>query len=548
MEKVGTMLRLTTLILLAPLAALAQWLPQESLRLNPPALDLGACPLAVVDTSLWVVNASTQALTLDTPFTLSGRVSVLEAPAAVASGDSARLRLRLDLREDLDLEDVLVLPCGQVAGLAAMRLAAAPRHANPMWSGAANLWGTALKTFLNSQVVGHTDLGYSGARTQMFGDFDNVNGQVQCVYTATWITTDGIPDANVMNTEHTWPQSMGAEGTARSDLHHLYPTLNQPNSIRGNLPFGEVVNQDWSQGGSLRGTDAGGVQVFEPRDAHKGDAARSLFYFALRYGNLSSFLTYQEPTMRVWALADTVSQKELDRNDAIEALQHNRNPFVDHMGWVLRMASLAGTADLTPTRLLQMPGDTLRLSAAVGDTSWVEVPLLNTGNGTLLLGYMQSADPQVLSVHEVPASLPAGRLAMVRLAWHPVDNAARQVQLTLSTNAQNGALRHLQVAGQGTGTAVDPAPPRPEGWRLLGAHPNPFNPATTLSLLVERPTRLRLALHDVRGARLWTQSLDLPAGTHRHRLDPGPLPSGRYFLSVEDEMGHMQSLPITLFK
>lgn len=540
--------RLTTLILLVPLPALAQWLPQQSLRLHPPALELGACSLAVVDTSLWVVNASTQALTLDTPFALSGRVSVLEAPAAVAPGDSARLRLRLDLREDLDLEDALLLPSAQLAGLPALALQASPRHANPMWAGAANLWGSALKSFLNSQVVGHTDLGYSGARGQMFGDFDNVNGQVQCVYTATWITTDGIPDANIMNTEHTWPQSMGAEGTARSDLHHLYPTLNQPNAIRGNLPFGEVVNQDWSQGGSLRGTDAGGVQVFEPREPHKGDAARSLFYFALRYGNLSSFLTYQEPTLRIWALADTVSQKELDRNDAIDALQHNRNPFVDHMGWVQRMASLAGTADLAPTRLLQMPGDTLHLAAAVGDTCWVEVPLLSTGNSTLLLGYMQSADPQVLSVHEVPANLPAGRMARVRLAWHPIDNEARQVQITLSTNAQNGAMRHLQVRGVGTGTAVAPVAPHPGGWRLMGVHPNPFNPATTISLQVEHPTHLRLALHDLRGARLWTQALSLPAGTYRHKLNSGPLPSGRYFLRVEDESGHIQSLPLTLLR
>lgn len=30
-----------------------------------------------------------------------------------------------------------------------------------------------------------------------------------------------------------------------------------------------------------------------------------------------------------WHRNDTVSQKELDRNNAVESLQHNRNPFID---------------------------------------------------------------------------------------------------------------------------------------------------------------------------------------------------------------------------
>ncbi len=542
------MRRLAILFLLAPVVAWAQLLPQESLRFQPAVLDLGLHSLAVVDTAVWVVNDGEVDLALETPQSLGGRMTVLEAPGLVPAGDSLRVRLRLDLREDLDLHDVLLLASGQMVGRASLSVEARPRHANPMWTGAANLWGTPLKNFLAAQVAGHTDLGYSGARQQMFSDFDNVGGQVQCVYTGTWITTSGIPDANIMNTEHTWPQSMGAEGTARSDLHHLYPTLNQPNSIRGNLPFGEVVSQDWSQGGSLRGADAGGVQVFEPRDVHKGDAARSLFYFALRYGNLSSFLTYQEPTMRLWAQADTVSQKELDRNDAIEELQHNRNPFVDHMGWALRLAGLSGTADPAPTRLLQMSADTLRLEAAPGDTCWVDFPLLNTGNSTLLVGYLQSSDAQVLSVHQVPASLAAGQLARVRVAWHPASAEARSLLLTLSTNAQNGALRQVVVLGQGSGTAVEPRSTQAASWKLLGAHPNPFNPSTILHLQLEQPAHLTLSLHNLRGALCWQRELDAPAGLVEQRMELDGMASGLYALSVEDEAGRVDSLPVTLLR
>jgi hypothetical protein len=35
-----------------------------------------------------------------------------------------------------------------------------------------------------------------------------------------------------------------------------------------------------------------------------------------------------------WHLQDSVSQKELDRNDAVYAIQENRNPFIDHPEWV----------------------------------------------------------------------------------------------------------------------------------------------------------------------------------------------------------------------
>lgn len=540
-------MRLPLLLLLSAAAQAAVLLPETALRFQPAALDLGARPLAVLDTAVWVVNDSPELLSLAALRLISGRV-LAEAPAGeIPAGDSLRIPLRLDLREDLDLREALQLSSPQVAGLPTLLLTALPRHPDPDWSGAANLWGTALKNFLNSRVTGHTVYSYTSAREHMFGEYDNVNGQVQCVYTGTWITTDGIPDGNVMNCEHTWPQSMGAEGDARSDMHHLFPTLNQPNSIRGNLPFGEVVNQDWAQGGSLRGTDAGGVTVFEPREVHKGDCARACFYFALRYGNLSSFLTYQEPVLRSWALADTVSQKELDRNQAIDALQHNRNPFIDHNAWLNRLASLAGSADPAPTRLLAPLPDSLALGEVQeGDSVSLRLPLLNTGNANLLFGYIQSDHPADLHVVSAPTSLAAGQLAWAVLSYHPTLGTA-PATLTFSSNAQNGSLRTVQVTGGRFDTAVDPPDARPEDWRLTGVAPNPFNPSTQLSLELARPSTLRLGLYDLRGARIWERLENLPAGASRLRLDLSERPSGRYWLRVEDER-RSQTLPLTLLR
>ena len=38
--------------------------------------------------------------------------------------------------------------------------------------------------------------------------------------------------------------------------------------------------------------------------------------------------------LKQWHLIDTVSQKELDRNNAIYTIQNNRNPFIDNPSWV----------------------------------------------------------------------------------------------------------------------------------------------------------------------------------------------------------------------
>ena len=38
-----------------------------------------------------------------------------------------------------------------------------------------------------------------------------------------------------------------------------------------------------------------------------------------------------------WHIADPVSQKEVDRNDAVYAVQGNRNPFIDHPEYVYQI-------------------------------------------------------------------------------------------------------------------------------------------------------------------------------------------------------------------
>lgn len=143
-----------------------------------------------------------------------------------------------------------------------------------------------------------------------------------------------IPDSTHMNCEHTWPQSkfnkkMNSQ-MQKSDLHHLYPVFSPANSARSNYIFAEVDGQVFrgdckiSKTGYALDTN---IRSFEPPNSHKGNVARSLFYFSIRYK--LSISKIEESYLRTWHQQDPVDQFERKRNDIIEKIQKNRNPFID---------------------------------------------------------------------------------------------------------------------------------------------------------------------------------------------------------------------------
>jgi len=194
-------------------------------------------------------------------------------------------------------------------------------------------------------------LGYDTARDKMFGEIDNDNDYVSCVYTGYTIYINPSADPSTdaffqdMNTEHTWPQSMGADvGNANSDLHHLYPTRMHVNSSRGNNPFKDIIDSatdtwwriDYSQSNIPASSideysEKDNSGYFEPREDHKGNVARSMFYFYTMYKEQSdtNFFNGQIEILRHWNLLDDVDQDELDRSQKVALFQSNKeNPFV----------------------------------------------------------------------------------------------------------------------------------------------------------------------------------------------------------------------------
>lgn len=181
----------------------------------------------------------------------------------------------------------------------------------------------------------HTYLDYYDAREIMFEQLDNDDGVVECVYSGARVHTTTIPSNLIMNAEHTWPQSQGAvDGAARSDLHHLFPVASTVNSLRAAYPYCNVEHVIREVGGSYYGNEP---RCFEPRDEHKGNAARAMFYFAAVYQQ--DIDDKQEAALREWHEFDPVDDEELDRNAAIEAIQGSRNFFVDDPALVDRISN-----------------------------------------------------------------------------------------------------------------------------------------------------------------------------------------------------------------
>jgi len=158
-------------------------------------------------------------------------------------------------------------------------------------------------------------------------------------------------EGDCYNREHLIPQSsFNSAYPMQSDIHHVIPSDGRVNNFRGSLVFGNVNTPNWtSSNGSIRGSSAmsgySGV-VFEPIDEFKGDIARALLYFAVRYEDTvdgyTSFNMFDGSNDAVffpWAIevlldwhntVDPVDQRERDRNDAAYDFQNNANPFVDH--------------------------------------------------------------------------------------------------------------------------------------------------------------------------------------------------------------------------
>lgn len=217
------------------------------------------------------------------------------------------------------------------------------------------LSGQVLLDSLSSAFKPVFSMPQAQARDTLFGVIDNHSDSLACVYTGFTIWLDPTQDPtqaafmnnspDAINTEHTYPQSLGASGLAEGDLHHLYPTRADANAARANSPFAEIPDdetEEWffldQKTSSIPASNLDMYSerkgdLFEPREDHKGNVARSMFYFYTMYKEQADmannvFFETQRQTLCAWHLLDPVDQREWDRTWKIAEYQAQPNPFV----------------------------------------------------------------------------------------------------------------------------------------------------------------------------------------------------------------------------
>ena len=217
--------------------------------------------------------------------------------------------------------------------------------------------GATLKTALHELIKNHKVISYGSGESSTWGAFyttdaavENGQRRVLDMYSneKRYFGSKGSA-VNGMNIEHSVAKSWwgGNKNNAYCDIHHLNPSDQNANSRKSNYPLGELTSVSWDNGVTFVGKaniDGSSMNAYEPCDEYKGDFARVFMYMFTCYQDLTweyTWMNYEKstyPTLKPWAVnlllkwhkQDPVSEKEVNRNNAVYAVQGNRNPFVDY--------------------------------------------------------------------------------------------------------------------------------------------------------------------------------------------------------------------------
>jgi len=151
--------------------------------------------------------------------------------------------------------------------------------------------------------------------------------------------------------EHSLPKSWwGGEAgclSAYTDLYLLNPSDHLTNANKSNYPPGVLADSaKVNNGVFFMGKDTTWKDnAFVVIDEYKGDFARAYFYTATAYEDLTWIADYKKyinndsylgftphlvDILLAWHRVDPVSEKEVNRLNAVSDIQHNRNAFIEY--------------------------------------------------------------------------------------------------------------------------------------------------------------------------------------------------------------------------
>ena len=265
-----------------------------------------------------------------------------------------------------------------------------------------------------------------------------------------------------MNIEHSVPKSWWGDSDqpykmdGSYDLHHLVPSDADANMAKSNFPLGEVVGTVQFNNGLTKVGAGASFNVFEPADIYKGDFARMYLYFVTCYQDYTwrslgtqMFVSQPYPTLNKygqelllkWHRQDPVSQKEIDRNNAVYKHQHNRNPFIDYPNMVeyiwgdsTEYAFRFEGAGIVAPSINVKSGDAVIFNNIATNSSDVKSLTIKGSNLTSSL-YVKLNDDTHFTVS--PTSLAPDEVmsksgAVIDIVYHPMSSEVHETQLVIS--------------------------------------------------------------------------------------------------------------------
>ncbi|WP_312075992.1 endonuclease [Chryseobacterium sp.] len=378
------------------------------------------------------------------------------------------------------------------------------------YDGTSGLTGYALKTKLHDIVsqknvnwhyddlpnyYNQTDLDkyydHGASNTSLLLDVysENPTGLDAYEYTSANLVSSAGAEGVGYNREHAIPQStFYSNYPMYSDLHFVIPTDARINQLRNNYPYGvgnPTIHYNFTNTSKIANSAIPNYaytnRVYEPINEFKGDIARMLLYFAVRYEDKLPSFDYSTNTnpasdrspfdgtaerafdapyiamLLQWHQQDPVSQREIDRNNAVYSIQNNRNPFIDNPQWVneIWVQTPANTAPQSPSNLNSTQTGayytTLTWSASassdvIGYNIYQNgVYLTTTKSNSIIIdhlnpsttynytvkayssGYLISSDSNVVSVSTLAADTNAKDLYIIKYIEGTANNKALEI-------------------------------------------------------------------------------------------------------------------------
>ena len=196
-----------------------------------------------------------------------------------------------------------------------------------------SLTGNALKSALKTlDDKKSKSKSYDWSRYEAEDEIENDTTSIICIYTRHAIKKNshcGSYAWDRWNREHVWTQS--AYPASDTDNHNIFACEGQINNYRGNLPYAEVEHNNTTRQVVFGHQTDCYIQngKFEPCDEAKGEIARAVMYGVVMYNyTMTNMISYE--TVLKWNLEHPVTNRDIFRNNKVQTLQNNRNPFVDH--------------------------------------------------------------------------------------------------------------------------------------------------------------------------------------------------------------------------